>query len=431
MYSGNAHRVDLLKTVTSFFREEYGVGPDVVASAPGRLDFLNTHQDYKGLPVVSVAINKRMYIAISESSGISRVTSVNLRLENMPYRDVFKSSNPGLGEKGFFGNYVRSVVIALREMGFDIGDFNVLIYSEIPVASGLASSAALQVSLLTALNELYSLKLSRRDIAEIAYHSERDVMGIPCGRLDQYGSVMGGITRINTKPPYETKTYMDYEWYFTVLYSGIKHSTALIHPKRISEIENALSKLTGSENTPLGLKSKLSRKIDEVKWGDLSIDEIEPYLSLLDPVEANRLVFTIKMNKSTEFALKALETRGSSESLRALREFLLDECTYCLRSIEETGDLLELISGIVNYQHVLLRDLYDVSLPELELIRDRALGAGALGVKISGAGMGGSLLAIVDSREKAMRVAEYTRDVTKGSWPVEVDEGARVEESKK
>lgn len=125
----------------------------------------------------------------------------------MECRDVFLAKNVVLHEKDFFGNYIRSVVLALRESGFRVGDFDMLIYSEIPVAWGLASSVALQVAVLGALNELFGFNLAKHDIAELAYHNEHDIMGISCGRLDQYGSSMGGITRINTKPPYSTKTY--------------------------------------------------------------------------------------------------------------------------------------------------------------------------------------------------------------------------------
>lgn len=414
-----------LEFIIKEHKEIYGSMPKVIASAPGRLDFLNTHQDYKGLPVVSVAINKRTYLAISESNNKSTVVSLNLREEGLPYADSFKVRELALSERGFFGNYVRSVIISLRERGFEVSNFEGVIYSEIPVASGLASSAALQVSLITALNELYGFGLSKGEIAELAYHSEHNVMGIPCGRLDQYGSVMGGITRINTKPPYDTKTYAGYDWYFVVLYSGIKHSTASIHPRRISEIESALRKLQ-SVKLPEATMKKLSNVIDEVRWNELSLNEIEPFLSVLEPAERNRFIFTIKMNESTKLALDLLENPWAPRIVENLRSFLEEECFACL-PIRGVYDVITLMAGIVNYQHVLLRDLYEVSIPELELIRTTALNSGALGVKISGAGMGGSLLALVDSRETAVEVLNKTKGIVKDNWIVEIDEGARVD----
>lgn len=88
---------------------------------------------------------------------------------------------------------------------------------------------------------------------------------------------------------------------------------------------------------------------------------------------------------------------------------------------------MRLLGGLINYQHVLLRDFYEVSTPELEIIRARALEAGALGVKISGAGMGGSLLALVEGEEEGRRVLHQTRSIVKRGWVVSVDEGARID----
>jgi len=419
----NVSRV--LELIVKEFIKTYGSTPEVIASTPGRLDFLNTHQDYKGLPVVSVAINKRMYVAVASSREESRVISLNLCLEGLECRDVFSAKNVALREKGFFGNYIRSVVLALRESNFRIGDFNMLIYSEIPVASGLASSAALQVAVLGALNELFGFNLAKHDIAELAYHSEHDIMGIPCGRLDQYGSSMGGITKINTRPPYSTKTYRGFHWLFVVLNSGIKHSTAEVHPRRISEIVGGLKQLLLMPDLPVSIRVYLSERIDSVVWEKLDISELEPYLERVSSVSRKRILFTLKMHKSTELALSLLEEPCSS-NMRSVRDFLEVECRECLEYAERSEhELLKLISGIVNYQHILLRDLYDVSLPELELIRNVALRLGALGVKISGAGLGGSLLALVNSRDTGELVAKNAR--AREAWIVEVDEsGVRV-----
>ncbi|MEM1695637.1 MAG: galactokinase family protein [Desulfurococcaceae archaeon] len=429
METANETRETILKYILDEFKNTFGEYPEVVASAPGRLDFLNTHQDYKGLPVVSVAINKRTYVALSTRQNTAKVVSLNLCMEGAECVDEFDLRSPQLKGGRFFGDYVRSVVRALLERGYNISGFNALIYSEIPIASGLASSAALQVSLITGLSELYDLNLDKKDIAELAYYSEHDIMSVPCGRLDQYGSAMGGITRIETKPPYITKTYAGFNWVFIVLYSGIRHSTAEIHPRRIREIEEGLRSLLKQPGIPGYLRRKLAEKIDEVLWEDLTLEELQPYLEYIDTESRKRIVFTIKMNISTKLAVELLENPSSKASKNALRDFLEYECPNCLKPVVElhADEVLELIAGVVNYQHILLRDLYDVSLPELELIRNTALSAGALGVKISGAGLGGSLLALAPDKSSAEKVAMATRGVTKAAWVVEVDEGTRVD----
>ncbi len=86
--------------------EETGLPPFLVVSAPGRADFLNTHQDYKGLPVVPIAINLRTYIsAIRELDHEFRVKSLNLKREGLKYVDVFNIHDVRLVWGGWFGDY--------------------------------------------------------------------------------------------------------------------------------------------------------------------------------------------------------------------------------------------------------------------------------------------------------------------------------------
>ncbi len=173
-----------------------------MASAPGRADLFNTHQDYKGLPVISAALNLRTRIYAQESvPGFIRIKSESLKQE-----DEF--SVPDVGEpielKGgnWFGNYIRAVTQAVLSSRFHSQSLGLQaeIKSEVPISSGLASSAALEVAFASLLNKAFSLGLNRRDIAEASYKAEREIMGIPCGRLDQYGSALGGLTVIENRP---------------------------------------------------------------------------------------------------------------------------------------------------------------------------------------------------------------------------------------
>ncbi len=419
---------DVLTKSLKEFRKFFNNSPSLIASSPGRLDFLNTHQDYKGLPVVSVAINKRAYIAVSEAEATSRAISLNLCEEGSECVDIFNVNDVSLRGREWFGDYVRSIAIALREKGLRVRNFNMLIYSEVPIASGLASSAALQVAAITGLNKLFGLGLSRQEIAELAYQSEHDVMGIPCGRLDQYGSVMGGITLIETKPPFRTKTFKGFPLEFVVLDSGIRHSTRDVHSARVKELVSGLRDLLKSSKLPENIRTLLKEDVYETDWGNLRLEYLTPLLEDVNPTSRKRIVFTLKMHASTILALRLIE-EGWTRSLGALIEDLLEmECPDCLiASSKSSNEVLRLLGGLINYQHVLLRDLYEVSTPELEVIRARALEAGALGVKISGAGMGGSLLALVEGDEGGLRVLHQTGSLVRRGWVVSVDEGARID----
>lgn len=419
---------EIIERISKEYKNFFSASPSLIVSAPGRLDFLNTHQDYKGLPVVSVAINKRTYVALSKAESTSRVVSTNLCEEGSECVDVFNTNAVSLREEGWFGNYVRSVTMALREKGVSIGNFNMLVFSEVPIASGLASSAAFQVAVVAGLSELFGFRLSRQEIAELAYHSEHDLMGIPCGRLDQYGSVMGGVTLIETRPPFRTKTYTGKSLTFAVLDSGIRHSTRSVHSTRIRELAEGLHDLLKCPETPHEIRALLSEDVYETKWTDLKLEDLTPLLSRVNPVSKKRIIFTLKMHASTILALKLIEEGWTEELGKLIEDIMMEECPHCLGYSSRSRDnTLRLLGGLINYQHVLLRDLYDVSIPELETIRDRALEAGALGVKISGAGMGGSLLALVESQEEGLEVIHRTRHVVRRGWVVSVDEGVRID----
>ncbi|MEM2961009.1 MAG: galactokinase family protein, partial [Candidatus Bathyarchaeia archaeon] len=146
------------------------MGTQFTVSSPGRADFLNTHQDYKGLPVVPAAINLRLYISAKKSrSNEFTVRSFDLEKFNESSTDSFEIKVNEMHGKKFFGNYLRGVVNVLIKRGLaeNLQGMDVTIRSEIPIGSGLASSAALEVAFTELLNHAFNLGLERKDVAEI------------------------------------------------------------------------------------------------------------------------------------------------------------------------------------------------------------------------------------------------------------------------
>jgi len=419
----------LLSYIIKEFEYEYGSKPEIIVSAPGRLDFLNTHQDYKGLPVVSVGINLRTYVAIKQRTDtICNIISVNLKKEGSDYLDRFNLKNLTLRESAWFGNYLRAAIMTLFKKGHQFDGFDCLIYSEVPIAAGLASSAALTVSFIGAINELYKLSLSKKDIAETAYYAEHDVMNIPCGRLDQYGSTYGGIIKIETKSPYNIEELPPLKGSFVVIDSGIKHTTAQIHPIRQAEINQGLRMLLQMNDLPKEIKEKLGKEYYETKWEEINLKQIEPYLNRLPKEPKNRILFTFKMHELTTIALNVI--RNNTINLKNIEKILEinKQKTSMKYALQPKKSKLTIIGVIMNYQHDLLRDLYEVSLPELEIIRNTALNSGALGVKLSGAGLGGSLIALVKTSENGKVVLKNSLKVgAKRGWIVNIDSGLRDE----
>jgi len=404
-----------------------------IVSSPGRADFLNTHQDYKGLPVVPVAINLRLYISAKLSGDKTfNVRSVDLERLGEPCMDSFDVGvNDMLGGR-FFGNYLRGVVNVLVKKGFGdkIRGMDLTVRSEIPIGSGLASSAALEVAFTELLNHAFNLGLSRKDVAEISFAAENVEVGIPCGRLDQYGSAFGGIIKLDCRPPYDVEPLPFRDLTFAIIDSGIRHSTGEIHPRRQMEINAGLETLMKSNAVPRELKAKLGYRFDQPRWEDIGEEEIQDYLSILSEPSRKRILFTLRMHRLTMVALRVLRFEGvtaedlisnlGEESWRRVQKGPSEEFSY------------RILGEIMNAQHALLRDLYDVSLPEIDHICDAALNAGAYGAKLSGAGMGGSIIALVKNREVGERVIDAClSEGARGGWVSEVGEGVRIEKTTK
>jgi len=378
--------------------------PILASSAPGRIDFLNTHQDYKGLPVVPIAVNLRTYIfAVRKIKGLIRIISLNLREENQEYIDEFEIPEIELDpDKKYFGNYFRSVFKLIRDrVGFKKFDngLEIVVYSEVPIGSGMASSAALEVAFAKLLDEYYGLWMDRYELAELCYRAEREVMRIPCGRLDQYSSSFGYGIVLYPREPVRVEPLKLEKVFFVVVDSGIRHSVADIHPRRQREINDGLRELLELPDLPEDIRRKLSDRYDKVQWEELSYSELREYLEKVNPLSRRRIAYTLLANESTTEAIKI---------------------------IKEKLDVSDL-ARIINYQHELLRDYYDVSLPEIEELRNVMLKTGALGVKISGAGLGGCLIGLIPSIEVGEKVISEAISIgAKAGWIVSPDEGARI-----
>jgi galactokinase len=427
--SKKASVVDALTKDTALKKPWKALGdyPWKVASAPGRLDLLNTHQDYKRLPVVSSAINLRTYVFGRKlTRRVIKVKSLDLVEEGKEFQDEFELKREvPLLEEGWFGNYIRGVVRALlrRVEPSALSGLEVVVDSQVPIGSGLSSSAALEVAFVKLMDHVNQLELTDHEIAETAFEAENRELSIPCGRLDQYTSTFGGTILLSTKPPYDIFRLRHTGLRFAVLDSGVQHHTQEIHSERQRELNHALSKLM--EAAPPAVRSKLAPRFDKAEWDQLTEDEVLPWLGRLDATHQNRVLFTLRMQASTTAAVSIL--KGGKVDGGAL-PFLGAGPIARIRTAPGPRRHFVAVGQIMNHQHELLRDLYDVSIPPLEHIRDGALEAGALGVKISGAGGGGALVALVSDSAQGRAIVRASKEAgAVHGWVTRAERGARVE----
>jgi galactokinase len=176
----------LIDQITAQHEKEYGERPTVITSAPGKIDLLGEHSEVGQGYVLSLAIDRRFYIAVSHRDDNSlRFFSANLNERK-------KSSIAGLKYKreDRWANYSKGVIDALIHMGFNIRGLSLTLFSEVPMGIGLASSSAMTVATVCAMKELFNLDISDAQIIEAARSSESRFMNLHEGNPISYGFLL-------------------------------------------------------------------------------------------------------------------------------------------------------------------------------------------------------------------------------------------------
>ena len=172
-----------LSDLASKFRQHYGCEPRLFR-APGRVNLIGEHTDYNDGFVLPMAIHQGTTVAIAaRSDGMLHVRSLNL--DEAAELDLTK---PGPGQTGSWRDYVEGVAAALMEQGARLKGANVLLQSDVSIGGGLSSSAALEMSMGTALLSISGIALDRLSLALAGQMAEHRHVGIKCGIMDQYTS---------------------------------------------------------------------------------------------------------------------------------------------------------------------------------------------------------------------------------------------------
>lgn len=364
--------------------------------APGRVNLIGEHTDYNGGHVFPCALSIGTYgLARKRQDNKLRFYSVNfekLGVIETSIEDLVPSDSAG------WTNYPKGVMWAFEKRGFKMPcgvDF--LIYGNIPNGSGLSSSASLEVLTGLMLREEYGFDaLTMQDLAIIGQYSENNFNGMNCGIMDQFASAMG---KKDCAIFLDTST-LNFEYApvklptakIVITNSKVKHSlVGSAYNDRRNECETALKDL----QTVLDIKA----------LGDLTEEEFE----------SNKAV--IKSDVCRKRAKHAVyENQRAVKAVQALKD----------NNIEEFGKLM-------NASHVSLRDDYEVSCEEIDVLVDLAWETpGVIGSRITGGGFGGCTVSIVENdavdnfiesigkkyKEKVGHEAEF--------YVVEIGDGAHV-----
>ncbi|HOK56355.1 MAG TPA: galactokinase [bacterium] len=344
-------------------REIFGIGEEpLFFIAPGRVNIIGEHTDYNGGFVMPFAVDRYIYLAIRKNN--KKV----INFFSLQFKNAVSVEIGNINKTNTWADYPLGVFKILSEYGYKIDGVDLVFESNIPIGGGLSSSGAIEVITLTALNNLFNLNIEKEKIPFMCQKAENEFVGARCGIMDQFIITMAkknNAILLNCKNHnYQYIPVNIGDYYFLISSTNVSHSIASgEYNKRRAECEE-------------GLKI-LKKYIDIETISDIKIDEFEKYKDKLPEVVRKRVLHVIKENERTEKASKCL----------------IDG------NIEELGKLL-------NESHISLRDLYEVSCKEVEIMRDESLKIeGVIGTRITGGGFGGCLISIIhkDSVDKYIK----------------------------
>lgn len=264
---------DILITKSiAFFEKSFGSTPQKIVLSPGRINIIGEHIDYNDGYVLPAAIDKIICFAFEKNNtNTSKIIAIDLDDEfEIDLNDEIQLTD------NVWTNYLRGVINQLKIKGFEFEGFNCVFSSNIPVGSGLSSSAALECGFLFGIKELFDLKIKPVDIALMGQSAEHWV-GINCGIMDQFSSVMGKedkVIKIDCRTleyEYHDANFSDYS--LILFDSNVKHSlmTSAYNERRqqceegIATIMKNYPKITSfrdcTENQVMSLKDKMTKDV--------------------------------------------------------------------------------------------------------------------------------------------------------------------------
>ena len=344
----------LVQNTTAFFEKSFGSAPQKVVLSPGRINIIGEHIDYNDGYVLPAAIDKVICFAFAKNdTQKSRIVAIDLNEDF----EIDLTQEITLSDV-VWTNYIRGVIKQLQDNGFVFEGFNCVFSSNIPVGSGLSSSAALECGTIFGIKALFNLKIEKVDISLLGQKAEHWV-GINCGIMDQFSSVHGLENKVikldcNTLDfEYHNADFKDYS--LVLFDSNVKHSlfTSEYNNRRI-ECEQGLAII--KENFP-AIKS----------FRDCTEEQL---LSIQDKI---------------------------SETVFKRVHFVVKEINRVIKACEalDNGNI-ELLGQLLFETHYGLSQEYEVSCAELDMLVDTAKADDAIiGSRLMGGGFGGCTINLI------------------------------------
>jgi galactokinase len=368
----NGMRTTALKAL---FQQYFGDKPTFLARAPGRVNLLGEHVDYNQGPVLPAAIDRDVWLAASQldhdvielvAHDLKRKISINLAKLNLKI-DYQGRPLPK------WAKYPAGVAWALREEGLNVRGVKVVYTSDIPIGSGLSSSAAVEMGFGVLWQAIGGWMIDPLRLAQICQRAENSYVGVPCGLMDQFASACG-VT--NHALYFDTRSL---EW----------------QPIRLPD---DLVIIIADSNTRRNLANVGYRARREA---------CEKAVELLHQFKPD--IQSLRDIQTTEFAAYS---HYLPEEIRKRAEHVVKEIARVQSALYAFQRKDKQAIGALMYSsHNSLRNLYEVSTPELDTLVDltRKL-PGCIGARLTGAGFGGCTVNLVETRH----TEEFIKGIVEG-----------------
>jgi len=343
------------------FKQHYGYEHTAAAYAPGRVEVLGNHTDYNEGLVLSAAINMGIFcLATPSPDNTCRIVAGDLMKEAS-----FDISDKSPDPDNMWANYIKGVFIKLQEREPEklTTAFNLLFFSDVPLGTGLSSSAALEISSGLCFSSLYDIAVPKIDMALIGQSSEHEYAGVMCGVMDQISSIFGKLNHL-VKSDFRTLQVetepLGEELCFLICDTNAKHALADgVYNKRRQKCEEAA----------IYFAEILDHPVTALR--DVTMTEWQEHQANMDTLAAKRSAHIIGENERVAQGAKLLE-KGDA---KAFGKLMFDSHQSSIENFENSCEELDFI--VNNARKI----------------------PGALGARLSGGGFGGSAVILVHPRD--------------------------------
>ena len=387
---------ELQRKVVEAYRQRFGEEPAIVVRAPGRVNLLGAHVDYNEGWVLPAAIERAVWLAAGPGDG-ERVT---IKAMDFEAEESFSLATLEAREKSeavTWIDYPRGVAWVLQEQGMRLPGLNIAFTSDVPIGAGVSSSAAVEVAFLTAWDALAQLGLDGLQKAKLGQRVENQYIGVATGIMDQFASAHGArdhLVLLDCRTLEHELIPLPPDVTIIIADSGVRRELASSkYNERRQECEEAVAIL--QEYVP-GIRA----------LRDVTPDALELYAHRLPPV------------------------------IRRRAQHVVHECYRVLEGgrLLQQGDV-EAFGVLIRGSHASSRDLYEVSILELDVLAATAWQQpGCYGARLTGAGFGGCVVVLAQTEAVPAITAAMTEayEAEFGRLPsiftTRAAEGARVVE---